>query len=225
MLRTRSPLGLPEQAPWTSFDLHVLSVPPAFILSQDQTLQQKCARSDLTPKCSFEPERLSEERNMSFYSDCSLWKRAGKGPRVRCVLAVWPIVLIHPKMRSPKRLDRDDRPVSVFGATRDGDTEIDWADPSDTRECRQFCPHWHSVFSSVFKEPNWLGTHRDLGFCRGRGVGAVLFRRRLPTWSDYLSYDRREARTTWLRELFRRGGATSCLCATADSGRGARSAL
>ena len=41
MLRTRSPLGLLEQAPWTSFDLHVLSMPPAFVLSQDQTLQQK----------------------------------------------------------------------------------------------------------------------------------------------------------------------------------------
>ena len=41
VLRTRSPLDLPEQAPWISFDLHVLSVPPAFVLSQDQTLQQK----------------------------------------------------------------------------------------------------------------------------------------------------------------------------------------
>ena len=41
VLLTRSPLDLPEQAPWTSFDLHVLSVPPAFVLSQDQTLQQK----------------------------------------------------------------------------------------------------------------------------------------------------------------------------------------
>ena len=26
---------------WTAFDLHVLSTPPAFVLSQDQTLQQK----------------------------------------------------------------------------------------------------------------------------------------------------------------------------------------
>ena len=34
MLLTRSPLG-----PKTSFDLHVLGTPPAFILSQDQTLQ------------------------------------------------------------------------------------------------------------------------------------------------------------------------------------------
>ena len=63
VLRTRSPLGLPEQAPWTSFDLHVLSVPPAFILSQDQTLQQKSVQSKLTPKCLSEPERLPEKRN------------------------------------------------------------------------------------------------------------------------------------------------------------------
>ena len=35
MLLTRSPLG-----PKTSFDLHVLSTPPAFVLSQDQTLHR-----------------------------------------------------------------------------------------------------------------------------------------------------------------------------------------
>ena len=97
----------------------------------------------------FEPERLSEERNESSFDDCSTSERAGKGSRVRCVLAVWPIVM----MPSPKRFDRDDRPVSVFGATRDGDTEIDWADTSTTRRWVQLCPHWHSVFSSVFKEP------------------------------------------------------------------------
>ena len=34
MLRTRAPLS-----PKTSFDLHVLGMPPAFILSQDQTLK------------------------------------------------------------------------------------------------------------------------------------------------------------------------------------------
>ena len=50
VLRTRSPLSLPEQAPWTPFDLHVLSVPPAFILSQDQTLQQKYAQPNQPPK-------------------------------------------------------------------------------------------------------------------------------------------------------------------------------
>ena len=35
VLLTRSPLG-----PKTSFDLHVLSTPPAFVLSQDQTLHR-----------------------------------------------------------------------------------------------------------------------------------------------------------------------------------------
>src|SRR5690606_17302502 len=40
VLLTRSPLEYP--ASWAfPFDLHVLSTPPAFVLSQDQTLQQK----------------------------------------------------------------------------------------------------------------------------------------------------------------------------------------
>jgi hypothetical protein len=46
VLRTRSPLDLPQQAAWTSFDLHVLSTPPAFVLSQDQTLHQEPVRPD-----------------------------------------------------------------------------------------------------------------------------------------------------------------------------------
>ena len=40
VLLTRSPLYLPRRA--FSFDLHVLSTPPAFVLSQDQTLHDKC---------------------------------------------------------------------------------------------------------------------------------------------------------------------------------------
>ena len=36
-LLTRPPLGKHPKA-FTSFDLHVLSTPPAFVLSQDQTL-------------------------------------------------------------------------------------------------------------------------------------------------------------------------------------------
>ena len=38
VLLTRSPLSYKKQASCTSFDLHVLGTPPAFILSQDQTL-------------------------------------------------------------------------------------------------------------------------------------------------------------------------------------------
>ena len=40
-LLTRSPLSPPSKARWIPFDLHVLSTPPAFILSQDQTLMLK----------------------------------------------------------------------------------------------------------------------------------------------------------------------------------------
>ncbi len=38
-LLTRSPLG-PSIAGQTPFDLHVLGTPPAFVLSQDQTLKK-----------------------------------------------------------------------------------------------------------------------------------------------------------------------------------------
>ena len=38
VLLTRSPLDSGKQAFLLSFDLHVLGMPPAFILSQDQTL-------------------------------------------------------------------------------------------------------------------------------------------------------------------------------------------
>jgi hypothetical protein len=41
-LLTRSPLGNPSyEYKGSSFDLHVLGTPPAFILSQDQTLRKK----------------------------------------------------------------------------------------------------------------------------------------------------------------------------------------
>ena len=40
MLLTRSPLS-PVPKDWFSLDLHVLSAPPAFVLSQDQTLREE----------------------------------------------------------------------------------------------------------------------------------------------------------------------------------------
>src|SRR5213079_596409 len=52
VLLTRSPLS-PGPKPWFSLDLHVLSAPPAFVLSQDQTLREEVRprRDDL---CHFE---------------------------------------------------------------------------------------------------------------------------------------------------------------------------
>ena len=40
VLLTRPPLIKFQQAEIHSYDLHVLSMPPAFILSQDQTLRE-----------------------------------------------------------------------------------------------------------------------------------------------------------------------------------------
>ena len=44
MLLTRSPLS-PEPKLWFSLDLHVLGAPPAFVLSQDQTLREDLSHS------------------------------------------------------------------------------------------------------------------------------------------------------------------------------------
>jgi len=45
VLRTHSPLGIPRIATkYSSSDLHVLSTPPAFILSQDRTLRMDFIR-------------------------------------------------------------------------------------------------------------------------------------------------------------------------------------
>jgi len=47
VLLTRSPLEYPKRA--FPLDLHVLSTPPAFVLSQDQTLQQKPEEKQTIP--------------------------------------------------------------------------------------------------------------------------------------------------------------------------------
>ena len=58
MLLTRSPLIHP--ASWASaFDLHVLSTPPAFVLSQDQTLRTKT--KTLKPRKTNQPHTASQQ--------------------------------------------------------------------------------------------------------------------------------------------------------------------
>ena len=56
MILTRSPLTHPQGA--GPFDLHVLSTPPAFVLSQDQTLQKnQSPRQHHEPKGTHKPPR------------------------------------------------------------------------------------------------------------------------------------------------------------------------
>ena len=56
VLLTRSPLIQNQQKPVPSpFDLHVLSTPPAFVLSQDQTLQTKPTKKP-QPTTNSQPE-------------------------------------------------------------------------------------------------------------------------------------------------------------------------
>ena len=102
VLRTRSPLGLPEQAPWTSFDLHVLSTPPAFILSQDQTLQQKRGQLSDAPKCEFRAGNDSQ--------------RALRPSRERLMWTKRPCC------RPPRGTNPEATVVTMVAATRVGDS-------------------------------------------------------------------------------------------------------
>ena len=63
-LLTRSPLSPPGKARWIPFDLHVLSTPPAFILSQNRTLHKKNAKRhrQMTLKTKIDEHVLKEGR-------------------------------------------------------------------------------------------------------------------------------------------------------------------
>ncbi|CAB4242905.1 protein of unknown function [Methylacidimicrobium sp. AP8] len=62
-LLTRSPLNLPPIARrQASCDLHVLSTPPAFALSQNQTLRNEEMMLTSRPKPGFRPSSVSEGR-------------------------------------------------------------------------------------------------------------------------------------------------------------------
>ena len=61
-LLTRPPLG-----PKPSLDLHVLSLPPAFVLSQDQTLKLKRPKAFLT----FEPLHIAPDRSGDVSVSCA----------------------------------------------------------------------------------------------------------------------------------------------------------
>ena len=61
----------------SAFDLHVLSTPPAFVLSQDQTLRQKTIQQKTTPT---PPHRQHEKGGIP--ADTQHPQETGKHPRV-----------------------------------------------------------------------------------------------------------------------------------------------
>ena len=77
VLRTRAPLYSPLRA--FSLDLHVLGTPPAFVLSQDQTLQLR----DFDPH----PSSLPSARNVAWCtSNCCKLKECGTAFRRRLAI-------------------------------------------------------------------------------------------------------------------------------------------
>src|SRR5690554_2684401 len=74
VLLTRPPLGFKEQAPKTPPDLHVLGTPPAFVLSQDQTLRKKFDRAQSLTGLSF---ALQFSRNAFFFFGAAAFRSDG----------------------------------------------------------------------------------------------------------------------------------------------------
>ena len=92
MLLTRSPLS-PGPKPWFSLDLHVLSAPPAFVLSQDQTLREELVAGRSRRNLHFEHVLLLKGRPSSVEDEddevlmsCSNrgWTRSRHSKNVRC---------------------------------------------------------------------------------------------------------------------------------------------
>lgn len=61
VLLTRSPLEYPASRAFP-FDLHVLSTPPAFVLSQDQTLHKKCHQTHGEPENQAKKTKITDKR-------------------------------------------------------------------------------------------------------------------------------------------------------------------
>jgi hypothetical protein len=77
VLLTRSPLS-PEPKPRFSLDLHVLSAPPAFVLSQDQTLREEWLPDIRSPEGA--PSRQSFHFELVLFSEEQCSKAGPEGP-------------------------------------------------------------------------------------------------------------------------------------------------
>ena len=87
MLLTRSPLIREASSP-SPFDLHVLSTPPAFVLSQDQTLRKCLIAQD--PKAVIPHAALLRQA----FAHCAIFPTAASRRSLgRISVPVWPIAL------------------------------------------------------------------------------------------------------------------------------------
>ena len=77
VLRTRSPLAQPSIATRLDpFDLHVLSTPPAFVLSQNQTLRRKFCLSRPPVELAASDKKNSDHTNLCFFYPASAGSKA-----------------------------------------------------------------------------------------------------------------------------------------------------
>src|SRR5436309_10829950 len=83
VLLTRSRL-CPRASPGSSLHLHVLSTPPAFVLSQDQTLREELHKEPVTNHVG-PPSTPWRPRSMTGYFSTWLRRRAGAPANRTCI--------------------------------------------------------------------------------------------------------------------------------------------
>ena len=98
MLLTRSPLIFRSKL-LASFDLHVLSTPPAFVLSQDQTLQQKRGQ-----KRQRKSDEHPTQQTLNEASSC-MWPSAIKAEQTRPITRTTDIHVATGKKPTAKLTD------------------------------------------------------------------------------------------------------------------------
>ena len=99
MLLTRSPLEYPASRAFP-FDLHVLSTPPAFVLSQDQTLHKKISEQK-SETGREKPETQQKNKPPQTTQQCSLCWR----PKNYYKEKYSPLNPTGSKMRKPQKLN------------------------------------------------------------------------------------------------------------------------
>ena len=101
VLLTRSPLSYPCVHPKTSaeitpFDLHVLGAPPAFVLSQDQTLYKMVSKPDYSEFKSLHSQTQSLASCELLFGIFKVFSTLKKGPSSSSYCSIFKVLCVSP---------------------------------------------------------------------------------------------------------------------------------
>ena len=203
VLLTRSPLS-PGASSGISFDLHVLGTPPAFVLSQDQTLRRDLGRPEGLPRsvCCRPQSRRIRVGGLAYVERDRRWLQQSASP--------------DPHALNERHTDRfvTGKPVTGSPAPLNGPAFELTEDCRTSRNVLTSPALAFASVSSVFKEQSTLSADTVVPgtlFARWRTGGAVLLPRgnRLSAavWGELLRYRPPQGVSTLFRQVFSSGSS------------------